>query len=193
MFAAALAWAQGIDPATIRHALGTFTASVEQNPGRYNFLDGFPFQVILDYAHNPAGVEELCRVARALPVAGRRIVCNVHVGNRHPSHLAVAVPVLAKTFDAFVLGCYSEELSPEYAAGGAEPLEAMLAKSERLLAAAGVVDSSITSVADPLEAIRTALGLGEPGDLVVLLAAPEEVLPVVEALLGEAGPVPSTP
>ena len=28
--------------------------------------------------------------------------------------------------------------------------------------------------------------------LVVLLAAPEEVLPVVEALLGEAGPVPST-
>lgn len=119
MFAAALAWAQGIDPATIRHALGTFTASVAHNPGRFNFLDGFPFQVFLDYAHNPAGAVELSRVVAELPVTGRRIVCNTHVGNRHPSHLELVVPVLADAFDVFVLSCSPEELFPEYAAGGA--------------------------------------------------------------------------
>ena len=192
MFAAALAWAQGIDPATIRDALGTFTASVAHNPGRYNFLDGFPFQVFLDYAHNPAGAVELSRVVAELPVTGRRIVCNTHVGNRHPSHLELVVPVLADAFDVFVLSCSPEELCPEYAAGGADPVVAMITRSEQLLADAGVPDSSITVVADLFQAIRTALRIGQPGDLVVLLAAPEEVLPVVEALLGEAGPVPST-
>lgn len=192
MFAAALAWAQGLDPKVIRQALSTFTNSVAHNPGRYNFLDGFPFRVFLDYAHNPAGAVELCRVVSELPVTGRRILCNVHVGGRHPSHLELVTPVLASTFDIFVVGCYPEEVSAEYAADGADPVGAMLDRSVRLLADSGVPDSNLTAVADPLVAIRTALSLGRPGDLVVLLAAPEEVLPVVDALLGEAGPVPST-
>lgn len=68
-----------------------------------------------DYAHNPAGAAELSRVVAELPVTGRRIVCNTHVGNRHPSHLELVVPVLADAFDVFVLSCSPEELCPEYA------------------------------------------------------------------------------
>lgn len=192
MFAAALAWAQGVGPIRIRRALASFAGSATQNPGRYNFLDGFGFEVLLDYAHNPDGVRELCRVASELPVQGRRIVCNLHVGNRHRSHLIEVAPVLAATFEDFVLGCYAEELSEEYALADVDPAAAMTGLSAQLLAAAGVAESRMTTVLDPLEAIRTTLSMGRPGDLVVLMAAPEEALPVAESLRGSLGPVAST-
>lgn len=192
MFAAALAWAQGLDLPVIRTALGSFTNSADQNPGRYNVLDGLPFRVLLDYAHNPAGVDELCRVVSELPVTGRRIVCNLHAGTRHPSHLTSVMAVLAKTFDVFVLGAYPEEVNPAYAAETADPLAAMLARSAALLNDAGVNPGMVTAVPDPMVAMRTALSLGRPGDLVVLMAAPEEALPVVAALRDDGGPVPST-
>ena len=44
LFAAALAWAQGIDAETIRRALSSFENSAEHNPGRYNIIGGLPFR-----------------------------------------------------------------------------------------------------------------------------------------------------
>ena len=70
LFAAALAWAQGVETDTIRDALSSFHNSAEENPGRYNFIGGMPFDVLVDFAHNPDGVRGICSVASALPSRG---------------------------------------------------------------------------------------------------------------------------
>ena len=51
---------------TIRSALTSFQSSFEQNPGRLNVHDAHGFRVILDYAHNSAGLEALGEVVTGL-------------------------------------------------------------------------------------------------------------------------------
>jgi cyanophycin synthetase len=52
---------------TIRGALMSFQSSFEQNPGRLNVHDdAHGFRVILDYAHNSAGLEALSEVVNGL-------------------------------------------------------------------------------------------------------------------------------
>ena len=183
MFAAALAWAQGIDIAVIRRALATFTNSAEQNPGRCNFIEGLPFRVLLDYAHNPDGAGEICSIASGLPVSGRRIVCILTIGNRHPGHAVAAAPVLAETFDEIVLGCDPQRVHDcaEYA--GDDPTATMLSATRQLLLDAGVAPDRIATEADPSTAIARTLHMAAPGDLVVVLAEPGEALPVIAEFL----------
>jgi cyanophycin synthetase len=180
MSAAALAWAQGIDPDTIRLGLGSFHSSVDQNPGRYNFIEGLPFGVLLDFAHNPDGISEVCSVTAGLPVAGRRLLCIVTTGSRHPAHFAEVAPLLAVSFDEFVLGCNPRDAAnqPEYA--GDDPPRIMLARNRRLLEDSGVAAERIVTEVDRQEAVRLALGLARPGDLVVLLAQDREAIPVIK-------------
>ncbi len=180
LFAAALAWAQGVDIDVIRRALSSFQNSPDHNPGRYNFLEGLPFDVLVDFAHNPDGVRGVCSVASALPVTGRRLLCSLNVGNRHPDHFDALAPSLAAGFDEVVLGCDPREVAkcPEYA--GDEPTRAMLDRSRRLLLEQGVDPDLITCEVDRLTAISVALGRAHPGDLVVLLADLDEARAVVD-------------
>ena len=182
MFATALAWAQGIDTATIRRALGSFHNSFEQNPGRYNFFEGLPFQVLLDYAHNPGEVAEICRVVSDLPVTGRRIVCTSHIGNRHAAQAIQIAPMLATTFDEFVLSCYAWRVMHNADYAGDDPVGTMLSMTRRLLLEDGVEEDRITTERDPGPAVRTALALARPGDLVVLLTEPSDAMPHLAAL-----------
>src|SRR5215203_4589887 len=57
--AIAMCQANGVPPCAIRAGLSTFTTSFEQSPGRLNVFDGHGFRVIIDYAHNPAGLNAL--------------------------------------------------------------------------------------------------------------------------------------
>lgn len=179
MFASAMAWVQGIDTGIIRQALSKFTNSIEQSPGRYNFIEGFPFRVLLDFAHNPDGVRELCRIVNELPCAGRKILCSRNLANRHAHHMSVVADVLAATFDHFVLGC-----SPRFVVecadyAGPDPVTTMLSMTSQDLVDNGVEEHSITAVRDPDELIRASLTLAAPGDLLVISAIPA-VLPVID-------------
>ena len=62
-----------VTPAIVRQALSRFTSSFEQTPGRLNVFDGHGFRVILDYAHNPAGLLALRKVTEGMRQAGRVI------------------------------------------------------------------------------------------------------------------------
>lgn len=183
MFATALAWAQGVDIGVIRRALSTFTNSAEQNPGRYNVIEDLPFRVLLDYAHNPDGVGEICAVASALPVSGRRVICSLTIGNRHPSHVVALAPVLAETFDEIVLGCDPHRIRGCADYAGDDPTATMLSATRQLLLDAGAAAERITTEADPATAITRALRMAAPGDLVVVLAEPGEALPVIAGFI----------
>jgi cyanophycin synthetase len=183
MFATALAWAQGVDTGVIRRALSTFTNSAEQNPGRYNVIEGLPFRVLLDYAHNPDGVGEISAVASALPVSGRRVICSLTIGNRHPGHVVAVAPVLAETFDEIVLGCDPHRIRGCADYAGDDPTATMLSATRQLLLDAGAAAERITTEADPATAITRALRMAAPGDLVVVLAEPGEALPVIAGFI----------
>ena len=174
LFATAMAWAHGIDSEAIRRALGCFHNSADQNPGRYNFIEGLPFGALVDFAHNPDGVRAVCAVATALPVVGRRLLCSLNVGSRHPAHLEALAAELASTFDEFVLGCDPTLVGacPEYA--GDDPAATMLDRWRGLLRAHGVDPAAITVEADRSAALRRALDGARAGDLLVLLADHDE-------------------
>jgi len=182
LFAAALAWAQGVPPATIRTALGSFANTPECNPGRYNFIEGFPFKVLLDFGHNPDGVREICSVVSNLEVTGNRRLLSIKLGNRHKAHFIQLAPLLAKTFDTFVIGCTANSVKKCKDYAGDDPEGAMLASSSGTMQDQGVLPENIIEERDRLNAIRTAIETAQPGDLLVLLAEPWEALPVLAAM-----------
>lgn len=181
MFATALAWAQNIPAKTIRAALSTFTNTVKQNAGRYNFIEGFPFQILLDFAHNPHGIIEICNVALKIQVSGRRrLICH-QLGNRHKGHITEAAPILAKTFDHFTLGCEEKKLAgnPDYASD--DPVEKMLGICRDSLLAHGVSEDEILTERDVDRLIQLGIENAQPGDLIVLLSHAPLALPIIEA------------
>jgi cyanophycin synthetase len=52
---------QGFGTEIIRKGLLTFESSAEVNPGRLNFFQFRNFRIMLDYAHNPAGLEAISK------------------------------------------------------------------------------------------------------------------------------------
>ena len=137
---------------------------------------------MLDYAHNPDGVNEVCAVAGAMAVSGRRLLGCLNVGSRHPGHVDAVASALSATFDEIVLGCDPPlvRVCPDYA--GEDPVAIMLARTAGVLRGQGVPAERVTTVREPVEAIREVLGRARPGDLVVLLAEPAEALPVINEL-----------
>ena len=181
LFAVALAWAQGLALETVRRAMASFGNTVEHNPGRYNFMPGFPFQVLLDYGHNPDGLRELCSVVSKLEVTGQRRLLSMQVGNRHKSHMSDLAPLLASVFDHFVLGCSPEfvKRSPDYA--GDDPVGLMLSLGTQALMGEGVRPERIVVERAPLHAIRQAIDSAQAGDLLVLLAEQWDALSILKA------------
>jgi UDP-N-acetylmuramyl tripeptide synthase len=62
-----VAAALGVPLEAIGEGLRTFTSTPEDNPGRLNTFTIRGAQVILDFAHNPHGMEALLEMAKALP------------------------------------------------------------------------------------------------------------------------------
>lgn len=186
MFAAAVAWAQGVDLSVIRRGLGTFQNSRQQNPGRYNFFDGLPFQLMLDYGHNPDAVLELCEIVSGLPVVGRRIFCTVSFGNRHGHHFAETAGRLAESFDHFAIGCAESWIRKYRTFGGADPAETALAVKRQALLDNGVDAGRISVGLNQQDVIRAALALAGPGDLLVIQSEPHTALPLIDEFLAAA-------
>ncbi|HEV7860560.1 MAG TPA: cyanophycin synthetase [Pyrinomonadaceae bacterium] len=61
------AFLQNISIEDIRSGLTTFVPSVAQTPGRLNLIEMGDFTVLIDFAHNPAGMEALQRFVSKFP------------------------------------------------------------------------------------------------------------------------------
>jgi cyanophycin synthetase len=164
--AATMAIAHGLPMSTVRLALSTFGASFEQNPGRLNIYDGHGFRVIMDYAHNAAGLLALRDLLQRLrPMYGRQIGMVTVPGDRRDEDIREMGEVAALTFDQVVL---REDPSRRGRAEG-EIIE-LLAQGARR---AGAGEDRIHRVPDEFLAADFCMSLARPGDLVVL--TPTEV------------------
>ncbi|WP_211852127.1 cyanophycin synthetase [Plastoroseomonas hellenica] len=179
--AVAMCYAQGIPPPVIRGALQRFS-SFEQSPGRLNVHDGHGFRVIMDYAHNPAGLRALCDLVTKLrPREGRVIGMVSTPGDRRDDDMRELGRIAGRVFDVVVL-----RERPD--GRGRAPGEVMRLIAEGV-AAVDFPPERLHQVPDEIEAVDLCLGMAHPGDLVVL--TPTSVEAVWSRVLAFTPPLPS--
>jgi cyanophycin synthetase len=178
MAAAAAAHAAGAHIHDIRQGLRSFTTSIYQAPGRLNVFDLDGVKVIIDYAHNAAGLEMLGdfaeRLSADLPSAERpgeaswsanlRVAVVATAGDRRDEDMRELGRVAAKYFDELIV---REDKNPRGRALG-EAAELIRQGAESAIADGGARAGSVEVVLDEMDAARLALDRSRPGDMVVL-------------------------
>jgi cyanophycin synthetase len=176
MAATAVAHAQAIPPIKIAEALRAFVPSRAATPGRLNVLPVRGGKVVVDYAHNPAGVRGLIDFVIRMD-ARRRIGVLSIAGDRRDEDMREIGSIFA-ALDHVVL-----KENDAYRRG--RPVgDAMRILAEGL-ESGGLPPERYEKVLDETEAVLHALRMIEDGDVVVILAAePEKVLELVEGFGG---------
>jgi cyanophycin synthetase len=162
MFAAAIAFSAGVKLEDIRHGLRTFDSTFFQAPGRLNIYNEHPFTVLLDYAHNPHAMEQICSLVSRMDVQGRRIGVLSAPGDRRDDDIQDIARLAVGVFDQFV--CRRDD-----GLRGRESDEVPLLLRQTLIDE-GVDSANIQVVPDEATAVDTALRMAESGDLLVLFA-----------------------
>jgi cyanophycin synthetase len=162
MFAAAIGFSMGLKLEDIRHGLRTFDTTFFQAPGRMNIYDEHPFKVILDYGHNPAAIEAMCKLVDALDVAGRRLVVLAAPGDRRDQDIADIGRIAAGHFDRYI--CRRDD---QLRGRASDEVPRLLRDALR---ANGVPAELVQTIPDEQTAIDTVLREAEAGDLVLIFA-----------------------
>jgi len=150
--ALAAAHEAGVPIQTLLERLASFPGV----PGRMQVVQRAPFAVVVDFAHTAPALEKALQAVRP-QVAGRLIVVVGAAGERDPGKRAPLGEVATQHAD---LAVFTEEDSRS------EDVEVIL---ETMAAGAGGVRGErFWLVPDRREAIRKAVGMARPGDLVLL-------------------------
>jgi cyanophycin synthetase len=150
----------GVSIDDIRVALGTFTSSVAQTPGRLNLFDVGNYQVLVDYAHNAAGYSAIQATLKHWDCR-RKVGVIGGPGDRRNQDLRELGVLAAQTFDA---GIIKEDDDRR----GREPQEVADLIKDGWKEAGGGEFQVILSEA---EAIETSLRQAQAGDLIVIFPA----------------------
>lgn len=175
--AAAAAHAAGAHLHDIRQALRSFSTSIYQAPGRLNLFDLNGVSVLVDYAHNAAGLQTVGdfveRMSAPTPggappgaaswQAKLRVAVVATPGDRRQEDMHELGRVAARYFDEIVI---REDRNLR----GRKPGETAnhILGGVREAVRAGARVGSVEIVLDEMDATRRALDRSRPGDLVVL-------------------------
>jgi len=156
-----VAAALGLPDAAIRDTLARFGSNAQDNPGRLERWTHHGATVLIDYAHNPDGLAQLLRVARALQPARLGLLLG-QAGNRDDAAITeLARAAAAAQPDRIVI----KEL-PGMLRG--RQLGEVPGLIERALRAAGHPAERLHQVADEAAAANALLDWSQPGDVLVL-------------------------
>ncbi len=156
----------GLSVRAIRQGLRGFDSSAEENPGRLNRFQFGGVTAIVDFAHNPHGVEALMEMAAALP-AERRLVVIGQAGDRDEESILELPRMVWKTRPDLVI---VKELAKYLRGRELGEIPAMMEAELRRL---GAPESAIEHADSELEAIEKALTWARDGDLLLLIAHEE--------------------
>ncbi|WP_249352544.1 MULTISPECIES: DUF559 domain-containing protein [unclassified Rudaea] len=160
--AALVAYALGLDHTLIAQVFARFGASNSDNPGRLMRWTFGTATVLVDYAHNPEGLQGLLDVARALSPAGRLAVVLGQAGNREDADIRELAAVTARRHPDLVV--LKELVS--FARGRSSGEVVALLHDELL--GNGIAASAILACREEIEAARIVLEWARDGDLLVL-------------------------
>ncbi|MEE9333788.1 MAG: Mur ligase family protein [Granulosicoccaceae bacterium] len=159
--AIAMATQLGVSISDIRS--GLLSMSTDNNPGRSNLFDINGVSVLVDYAHNPAGIQAISTLVHALP-AKRRLLAFSQPGDRPASLIKeVARNVWSMGLDRAVVS----ELA-HYHRGRAHGEVFELIKEELLLE--GARTDQIDHFEEEMDSLQNLLECAQPGDLIIMLA-----------------------
>ena len=174
--AVAAAHVSGAHLHDIRHGLRTFTTDFFQAPGRLNLVDLRGVTVLLDYAHNAAGLQTVGdfveRMTASSPVehpsapswsANLRVAVVATAGDRRDDDMRELGRVAARYFDEVIV---REDVRTRGRERGETGALVMQGIDEARAHGARVGAAEV--ITDELEACRSALDRSRPGDLVVL-------------------------
>ncbi len=100
--AALAAHVQGISLEDIKAALETFIPSASQTPGRLNLFKFNDFSILLDYAHNPAGMRALQKFTNELD-ASVKVGIIAGIGDRRVEDNNEMGSIAAEMFDEIII------------------------------------------------------------------------------------------
>jgi cyanophycin synthetase len=172
-YAAAMAHGMGVGWDAVVKALCGFQSTGESNPGRMNFLQGFPFEVLLTWADGPQAMEGLAGFLRLHPSQGRRHLMINSVGNRPDEFILGMTRAVAGLFDSHICADWSD-------LRGRKPGEVaeLLARGLR---ESGVSGSHVEVVPEYFASLHAAFQSPAPGDFLVMVNSDEDVLEVAES------------
>lgn len=166
MFAASMAYAQGVKLDDIRTGLRTFDTNFFQAPGRLNIFDEHPFKVILDYGHNPAAVDAMSSLVDAMVESGslgpngKRVCVLAAPGDRRDQDVQAIARRAAKSFDVFF--CRRDDALRGRAS---DEIPNMLATT---LQEEGIASEQIHIIPEEVKATHAALNACTEGDLLLI-------------------------
>ncbi|MFN0139002.1 MAG: cyanophycin synthetase [Pyrinomonadaceae bacterium] len=161
VLAATLAcFVHGVSLEDLRVGLTTFNAGTAQTPGRLNFVEIGDVTVLMDYAHNPAGLRGLANFIDKLGRKYRTCVLN-GTGDRRDEDIVEFGQVAGETFDRIVIrrGHYLRGRDEKQTF---DLLKKGIAKSGK--------EPAVRIIPESREAIHHAIKTGRKGELVVTLA-----------------------
>jgi len=158
----AMCIAHGVPILTIRGALMSFQSTFEQNPGRLNVHDDAEgFRVILDYAHNTAGLEALGNVVNGLRHRYKRSIGVLSIpGDRRDEDIIGLGRIAAGYFD--------ELFFREDPGTRGRPRGEVMKLLERGAIEGGADPERIHLIAGEAAATAAALMAARAGDLVII-------------------------
>jgi cyanophycin synthetase len=179
--AALAAMALGMSGEVVAAVFARFGATPADNPGRMMRFEVNGVRVLLDYAHNPAGLRGLLKVAEHLRAgAGRLGMLLGHAGNRQDTEIEEVARVAAEFHPALIVVKENEGHLRGREAGEIP----RLIRAELLRA--GLPEAALPVRMSELEAARCALEWAQPGDVLALPvhspAARAQVLQMLAAM-----------
>jgi cyanophycin synthetase len=175
--AAGAAYAVGAHLHDIRQGLRTFGTSFFEAPGRLNLMDLGGVRILVDYAHNPAGLASVGdfveRMTSGTPdltppgapswAAHLRVAVVASAGDRRDDDMREVGRVAARYFDEVIV---REDVRTRGRERG--ETAALIVEGVKEARAAGARAGHVEIVTDELEAAKRAIDRARPGDLVVL-------------------------
>lgn len=185
--AASAALAAGLPLTAVRSALHTFTPDPGTSPGRMNIwsvpIAGGRAHVILDFAHNEAGIAALLRVARGLCPPGAAVHVSIgNAGDRTDAGIREVARLAALGADTVQLAA-----KPRYLRGRTQE-EIDVLQREGVALGGGTPPEEVADEASGLQAL---LARARPGDVLAVMV--HEDREGCTAALERAGGQPCTP
>ncbi len=181
--AASAALGVGLPRAAVVEGLRSFRPDAEHNPGRMNFFTRDDVSVVVDLAHNEAGLEALLEIMNGVRRPGARLLLALGaVGDRQDDVVDALGELGARDADVLVIGHKTKYLRGRTTA----ELDALFRA-----AAARVGVADVPSYATEVDALEALVKRAEPDDVLGLMC--HEDRQGVYAWLAGHGFTPDTP
>jgi cyanophycin synthetase len=163
--AASAALAAGISREVVVEGLRTFRPDAEHNPGRMNFFSMDDFSVVMDLAHNEAGLEALLEIMNGVRRPGSRLLLGIGVvGDRTDDLIELIGEIAARDADVIAIGHKERYLRGRTV----EELDALMRTGAERVGVTGV-----PAYPSEVACLSALVGQALPGDVVGLMCHAE--------------------